>query len=114
MPFCSQCGAQLQDNMRFCPSCGSKAVVVETSVSLNPTPMVDSIQEKNNIRNQNLNEINRMIEYFGQKSALYDEIEVQCLPESIVLKLSEKWDCDLMDMMHVASDEELEKYPFLD
>ena len=50
--------------------------MVETSVSLNPTPMVDSIQEKNNIRNQNLNEINRMIEYFGQKSALYDEIEV--------------------------------------
>lgn len=76
MPFCSQCGAQLQDNMRFCPSCGSKAVVVETSVSANPIPLVDSIQEKHNIRNQNLNEINRMIEYFGQKSALYDEIEV--------------------------------------
>ena len=45
---------------------------------------------------------------------IYDEIEVQCLPEDIVLKLSEKWDCDLMDMMHVASEEELEKYPFLD
>ncbi len=45
---------------------------------------------------------------------IYSEIEIQCLPESIVKKLSEMWDCDLFDMMHVATDEEMEEYPFLD
>ena len=44
---------------------------------------------------------------------IYGEAKVQCLPEHVVEKLSEKWDCDLFDMMHEATDEELEKYPYL-
>jgi len=44
---------------------------------------------------------------------IYGEAPVQCLPESVVERLSEKWDCNLFDNMHEATDEELEQYPYL-
>ena len=75
MAFCSQCGTQLLDNMRFCPSCGSPKVEVGAPKVTTPPQPDNMFQQTIDIRNQSLEEINRMIEYFGKKQALYDEYE---------------------------------------
>ena len=60
---------------------------------------------------------NHMETYYFADEELWDDIygeaPVQCLPESVVERLSEKCDCNLFDNMHEATDEELEKYPYL-
>lgn len=75
MPFCSQCGTQLLDNMRFCPSCGSPKVEIGAPKVTAPPKSDNMFQQTIDIRNQSLEEINRMIEYFGNKQVLYDEYE---------------------------------------
>lgn len=76
MAFCGNCGAEMQEGMRFCASCGTRWGEVGTMpVAASPAPVADSIQNTYNLRNQNIGEIRRMINYFGQKQALYDEYE---------------------------------------
>ena len=76
MAFCGNCGAEMQEGMRFCASCGTRwGEVASVPMATTPAPMVDSFQNTFNIRNQNISEIRRMINYFGQKQALYDEYE---------------------------------------
>ncbi len=81
MPFCSNCGAQVDAGSRFCMSCGSP--VEQTPVAPAPTPApvyapVSSIAHQGNIRQESIVEINRMIQYFSKKQAQYDEYDDCC------------------------------------
>lgn len=77
MLFCCHCGEQLQDNMRFCPTCGSRTDGMgESAAVAGAAQVIYTIQRTSDLRAQNLDEIDRMIGYFGQKQALYDEIEM--------------------------------------
>lgn len=72
MPYCSSCGAQFNSGESFCMKCGKpvdgKSVV--SVISHEP-----SIAQQENNRKASLVEINRMITYFGQKQAQYDEYD---------------------------------------
>ncbi len=61
--FCPSCGAQIDDNSRFCKLCGY-AISTEDG--------------KQKSRNDTLGELDRMIQYFDKKQKLYDEYDECC------------------------------------
>ena len=71
MPFCSKCGAQIVPGDRFCAGCGSP---VEASA---PAP-VPPVAQQGDIRQASIAEIDRLIRYFSQKQAQYDEYDICC------------------------------------
>lgn len=60
MAFCKQCGADL-NGAKFCPNCGS--------------PVEDNGATPMNQRQRSMAEMERMMQYFGQKKQQYDEFE---------------------------------------
>ena len=63
--FCNQCGKQNPDSARFCNFCGAPMA----------GPMVTIYQPRKQERNAEIAELERMIRYFSQKSALYGEYD---------------------------------------
>jgi len=88
MPFCSKCGAKNMDDSMFCIGCGTSLHVqqiVSNNIQLN-------LQQ--GTRQSSLAEIDRMISYFSQKQAQYDEYD-NCIEQlayyskpNAVIKLS--------------------------
>lgn len=86
MPFCSNCGAQVDDGSRFCMSCGSPvdapsapaAAPVYAPVAAPVYAPVSPYAQQGNIRQESIAEINKMIQYFSQKQAQYDEYDDCC------------------------------------
>ena len=83
MAFCSNCGAPLGEGAKFCTSCGS--VVTPSAVPaqaaavapvLNSQPAQPSMYEQSvQMRKESLNELSRMIDYFGRKHPQYHEYD---------------------------------------
>lgn len=75
MPYCSKCGSVLNADDMFCSGCGSRVNGDKskdlTTVSEKASPI--AIQEKT--RTESIEEMNRMIQYFGQKQQQYDEYD---------------------------------------
>lgn len=69
MPFCSKCGIQIQDGAKFCDGCGAP-VYVNTNI-----PNNSQLYQTQEARKSSLEEMDRMINYFSQKQAQYDEYD---------------------------------------
>lgn len=71
--FCQNCGNEVESTTSFCPKCGN---------SLSGTgPMqirTSSVQQRQQIRQDELNEIDRMINYFSKKQDKYNEYDSVC------------------------------------
>lgn len=81
MAFCQNCGAQLATGEKFCGSCGSAVVGSVPAASAVPVaPQVMSQQslfeQQQKARQDSINELAKMISYFGQKADLYREYEI--------------------------------------
>lgn len=72
MPYCSKCGALLDDDSRFCKKCGSP---VGGQIAIQDSAPISPYSQQESIRKETLVEIDRMIEYFDQKQKLYDEYD---------------------------------------
>ncbi len=64
--FCSKCGAQIAEGAKFCPSCG-------TAVNGQSVEVVADNNSQLSERENSLNELSKMLEYFSQKKNQYCE-----------------------------------------
>ena len=71
MPFCQNCGAQLDPSARFCLYCGSPAGTVQAPQQMPQQQMQQPAQS----RQESLAELAKMMGYFGQKQMQYDEYD---------------------------------------
>lgn len=82
MAFCQNCGAPLAEGEKFCGSCGSAVVasVVPAAPVVQPAPQVVSQQslfeQQQKARQDSINELAKMISYFGQKADRFREYEI--------------------------------------
>lgn len=71
--FCNNCGKQNPENAKFCNHCG-----LPVSIQTAPIQRDNINQERMQVRNSELAEIDRMIKYFSLKSAQYAEYDRLC------------------------------------
>ena len=84
MAFCQNCGAQLGEGEKFCGSCGSAVVGAAPAAPVAPVvPVAPQImtqqslfEQQQKARQDSINELAKMISYFGQKADLYKEYEI--------------------------------------
>ena len=82
MAFCQNCGAQLAEGEKFCSSCGSAvpgaAAPVAPVVPVAPQIMTQQslFEQQQKARQDSINELAKMISYFGQKADLFREYEL--------------------------------------
>ena len=81
MAFCQNCGAQLADGEKFCGSCGSAVPGAAPAAPVVPVaPQVMSQQslfeQQQKARQESINELAKMISYFGQKADQFKEYEL--------------------------------------
>lgn len=62
--YCSRCGSFVEEGRDFCANCGTKVGI------FNGYSRIDRI----NMRTAEVDELDHMIEYFGKKQDLYDEV----------------------------------------
>ena len=65
--FCGKCGTPVSEGNAFCARCGAPVGGAQEQKS--------SLSQSQNLRKESLEEIDRMISYFGEKQALYDEYD---------------------------------------
>jgi len=79
MAFCSNCGAELENNVRFCGSCGSSVTPATQPVGQVQSPYMAGnntfLFQQAQARQESLNELSKMISYFGQKADSYEEYD---------------------------------------
>ena len=68
MMFCNQCGRHNPDGAKFCNSCGAPLAA----------PSNAAMQQRQQDRNAEMEELQKMIHYFSQKGALYEEYDRVC------------------------------------
>ncbi len=89
MPFCSKCGTKNDDGVNFCVSCGAplqgaapqtpqmdpqmQAMMMQQMMM--QQQQMGGMQALAQQRQESLNEMDRMISYFGQKQNEYDEYD---------------------------------------
>lgn len=80
--YCKKCGKQIQDGSKFCEFCGTKH---EHGDEFRPIriqheePGYNSYADnRRNIRQSELNELDNMIRYFSYKQEQYDEFDSVC------------------------------------
>ena len=73
MPYCAKCGNQINDGDGFCPKCGN--AIKPVGVPAVNNRVQSTVEDIKAIKSENLKEVDRMIEYFGKKSAVYNELE---------------------------------------
>ena len=79
MPFCSKCGAQIVAGDKFCDSCGSPVEVTATApVNAPAYAPVPSVEQLESVRQASIIEVDKLIQYFGQKKPQYDEYDDCC------------------------------------
>lgn len=66
MAFCSNCGAEIAEGAKFCPSCG-------TAVNGQAVSAVADSNSQLLDKENSLNELSKMYEYFDKKRSVYDE-----------------------------------------
>ena len=71
--FCQKCGNQVDNSAGFCPVCGNSV-----STSNSQQRRMSSVQVRQQNRQDELDEINKMIDYFSQKQPQYDEYDAVC------------------------------------
>lgn len=64
--FCSKCGFEFSDDTNFCPKCGTP--INGTSASFN-------VNNQKNLRDEALQTIEQLQDYFSEKHPQYDEID---------------------------------------
>ena len=72
MPFCSNCGSQIKEESKFCNVCGAP---VDDQQFLSKNSGLTSINQHEITRKDSLDEMNRLITYFGKKQSKYDEYD---------------------------------------
>jgi len=75
MPYCDICGSLIDVGSRFCSKCGNS---VEGNSQIQNYDSVSAISQQGDIRKASIIEINKMISYFGQKQAQFDEYD-ECI-----------------------------------
>lgn len=99
MSFCVNCGAQISEQHKFCPNCGTTQTAAEDTVAMNTnqgampqynqTPYGNMPQNMNYnnpyystpyndsmaVRQNELNTMDKLINYFSAKQHLYDEYD---------------------------------------
>lgn len=66
MAFCSNCGAEIAEGAKFCPSCG-------TAVNGHAVAAAADNNVQGAERENSLNELSKIYEYFDKKRSVYDE-----------------------------------------
>lgn len=74
--FCSKCGASLPDGSAFCSACGTNLAAVAAPVQVQVMP--DYQSQKNAVRQSEINELARTIEYFSHKSDEFEYYDACC------------------------------------
>ena len=74
MGYCGRCGEQLIDGVKFCGNCGKN---LGEPGAVQPVSSGDLVRQCHDLRNQSMQELGRMYQYFGTKSDLYDEYDYQ-------------------------------------
>ena len=69
MAFCSNCGAEIAEGTKFCPSCGTAVNGQAVSVAADTNLQVSE-------RESSLNELSKMLEYFSKKKDLYERLKI--------------------------------------
>ncbi len=69
MAFCSNCGAEIAEGAKFCPSCGTAVNGQAVSVAADTNLQVSE-------RESSLNELSKMLEYFSKKKDLYEQLKI--------------------------------------
>ncbi len=69
MAFCSNCGAEIAEGAKFCPSCGTAVNGQAVSVAADTNLQVSE-------RESSLNELSKMLEYFSKKKDLYERLKI--------------------------------------
>ena len=91
--YCSECGAKLNDNAKFCFNCGAKVGEVQIKTENHKMNQVRSHKEtayveymKNEILNSYINDRTSTVEQFYAKAKFYDldEIQVDAVYQSIL------------------------------
>lgn len=72
MAFCSNCGTQCDDGQSFCPNCGQ---ALNGAVAPQAAQPVGAMQRAAQERQESLQEMRKMMDYFGQKRAQYDRYD---------------------------------------
>ena len=78
--LCPRCGNSNKDDSKFCTSCGAALNEVST-LSFSQDAGLQSnntVNMRYNVRSSEMNEVDRMINYFSQKNDLYAEYESLC------------------------------------
>lgn len=94
MSYCCHCGTKNPDGAGFCTKCGQKMITADSSelstVKVKAAPSL--VEETFSVRDQNLQELNKMIQYFGKKQHFYEEYEsLQSAIEEASTQTPEKW-----------------------
>ncbi|MCR5802775.1 MAG: zinc ribbon domain-containing protein [Clostridia bacterium] len=78
MAFCQNCGAPLAEGEKFCSSCGSAVIGSVPVVPVAPQIMSQQslFEQQQKARQDSINELAKMISYFGQKADLFREYEL--------------------------------------
>lgn len=79
--FCPNCGTQCAEGTRFCPSCGSSFLSDNTMQQYTAPQQYTAqsvVEQRAAIRQGESAELEKMIQYFSQKSAQYDEYDFVC------------------------------------
>ncbi len=73
--YCYSCGQQLPDSASFCPNCGAKTAIPESTSSTYNPPGNSSLSQQMSLRQENIGELDRIYSYFLPKAPLYDEYD---------------------------------------
>lgn len=74
--FCSQCGNQVSEHQRFCPSCGSPIESNGNSVvAISASGAMFGNNDRMDVRNKELRTMDDLIKFFSVKQSLYDEYD---------------------------------------
>lgn len=72
--FCPYCGKETLPNASFCIACGKSVVVPEEAT----TPVTTDPSADQDVRQKELEALNRSIEHFSQKAARFKEYDIVC------------------------------------
>ena len=71
--YCQNCGTEIQDGSQFCPNCGQRADSAQ-AVGMQQSNNY-GINQRVGVRQEEIAELNKMISYFSQMSAQYEEYD---------------------------------------